>query len=120
MKQKSNRRSFLKKLGLGGVAATAVPSVLAEASTPQATPLMGETRKFNTKQTGRIYNGSYEGEYLKRIAFPIGGIGAGMFCLEGTGAISHMSVRNKPEIFHEPGIFAALSVKGLPNGTKII
>jgi uncharacterized protein (DUF608 family) len=66
------------------------------------------------------YNGTYSGEYLNRIAFPIGGIGAGMFCLEGTGAISHMSVRNRPEVFNEPCMFAALSVKGLENGTKVL
>lgn len=60
----------------------------------------------------RGYNEPYTGKYLNRVAFPIGGLGAGMFCLEGTGAISHMSVRNKPEIFHEPGMFAAISVKG--------
>ena len=66
------------------------------------------------------FNGSYSGEYLNRIAFPIGGIGAGMFCLEGTGAISHMSVRNRPEVFNEPCMFAAISVKGIENGTKVI
>ena len=66
------------------------------------------------------YNGSYSGEYLNRVAFPIGGIGAGMFCLEGAGAISHMSVRNHPEIFDEPCMFAAISVKGIENGTKVI
>ncbi|MCX6302650.1 MAG: GH116 family glycosyl hydrolase [Bacteroidia bacterium] len=66
------------------------------------------------------YNGTYSGEYLNRIAFPIGGLGAGMFCLEGTGAISHMSVRNKPEVFNEPCIFAAISVKGIENGTKVL
>ena len=62
----------------------------------------------------------YSGKYLDRIAFPIGGIGAGMFCLEGTGAISHMSVRNHPEVFNEPCMFAAISVKGLKNGTKVL
>jgi|WetSurMetagenome_2_1015567.scaffolds.fasta_scaffold00004_55 uncharacterized protein (DUF608 family) len=66
------------------------------------------------------FNGTYSGEYLSRVAFPIGGIGAGMFCLEGTGAISHMSVRNRPEVFNEPCMFAAISVKGLVNGTKVI
>lgn len=66
------------------------------------------------------YNSYYTGKYLDRIAFPIGGIGAGMFCLEGTGAISHMSVRNRPEVFNEPCMFAAISVKGLVNGTKIL
>src|SRR5512135_2321401 len=70
--------------------------------------------------TGHEFNGSYSGEYLSRIAFPIGGIGAGMFCLEGTGAISHMSVRNRPEVFNEPCMFAAISVKGLEKGTKVL
>jgi len=70
--------------------------------------------------TGHEFNGSYTGEHLARIAFPIGGIGAGMFCLEGTGAISHMSVRNKPEVFNEPAMFAAISVKGFENGSKVL
>jgi hypothetical protein len=60
------------------------------------------------------------GDYLNRIAFPIGGLGAGMFCMEGTGAFSHMSVRHKPEIFHEPGMFAAIHIKGQTPGTRII
>lgn len=68
----------------------------------------------------RTYNGVYTGEYLNRIAFPVGGIGAGMFCIEGTGAISHMSVRHHPEVFSEPCMFAAISVKGLENGTKVL
>ena len=40
--------------------------------------------------------------------------------MEGTGSISHMSVRNQPEVFNEPCMFAAISVKGLKNGTKVI
>jgi uncharacterized protein (DUF608 family) len=39
-------------------------------------------------------------------------MGAGMFCLEGTGALSHMSLRHKPDVHHEPWMFAALHVKG--------
>ena len=66
------------------------------------------------------FNSSYSGKSLDRIAFPIGGMGAGMFCLEGTGAISHMSIHNRPEVFNEPCMFAAISVKGLKNGTKVI
>lgn len=63
------------------------------------------------------YNGSYSGENLNRVAFPMGGIGAGMYCLEGTGAISHMSVRNKMEFFNAPCAFAALCVKGTDGNT---
>ena len=76
--------------------------------------------KEETVKNGHEYNGSYTGEYLNRIAFPIGGLGAGMFCIEGTGAISHMSVRNRPEIFNEPCMFAAISLKGIENGSKIL
>ncbi len=68
----------------------------------------------------RDYNGPYEGPFLNRVAFPIGGIGAGMFCLEGTGAISHVSVRNTLQFFSEPCTFAALCVKGEENVARVL
>lgn len=34
-----------------------------------------------------------------------------MVCLEGAGALSHVSVRNRPELRNEPVLFAALSLK---------
>jgi len=68
----------------------------------------------------RAFNDTYKDEYLSRVAFPIGGIGAGMVCLEGSGAISHVSVHNKPDVYNEPSMFAAISVKGLENGAKIL
>jgi uncharacterized protein (DUF608 family) len=71
-------------------------------------------------QDYRNYNSAYKGKFLDRIAFPIGGIGAGMICLEGTGALSHVSVRNQPDVFNEPFLMAAISVKGLKNGTKVL
>jgi transposase len=40
------------------------------------------------------YNGPYTGANLDHVAFPMGGIGAGMICLEGTGMLSHYSLRN--------------------------
>ncbi|MCX6224101.1 MAG: GH116 family glycosyl hydrolase [Bacteroidia bacterium] len=66
------------------------------------------------------FNGSYSGKYLDHIAFPIGGIGAGMFCMEGTGSISHLSINNKPELYNEPFAFAAISVKGIKNEAKVL
>ena len=42
----------------------------------------------------------------------MGGIGAGMICLDGAGALSHVSIRNRPEFFNEPCIFAAIAIKG--------
>ncbi len=72
------------------------------------------TRSFlsSSKKVKRPYNGAYFGPNLDMVAFPLGGIGAGMVCLEGTGALSHVSVRNRPEVFHEPLVFAALCLKG--------
>jgi uncharacterized protein (DUF608 family) len=68
----------------------------------------------------REYNGPYEGPSLNRVAFPIGGIGAGMFCLEGTGAFSHMSVRGTLQFFNEPCTFAAITVKGGTNTSRVL
>ncbi len=72
------------------------------------------------KTAGRVYNGPYTGEYLNRVAFPIGGMGAGMFCLEGSGKISHLSLRNKPEVFNEPNSFAAVCIKGETNVARVL
>jgi len=64
------------------------------------------------KASSHPYNGAYTGRNLDRVAFPMGGIGAGMICLEGTGALSHVSLRHQMEVFNEPCTFAALCVKG--------
>ncbi len=61
---------------------------------------------------GHEYNGAYTGGNLDRVAFPLGGIGSGMVCLEGTGMLSHWSLRNRPDIFREHRVFSAICVKG--------
>jgi len=71
-------------------------------------------------KSAHAFNSEYAGDYLNRIAFPIGGIGSGMICLEGNGAFSHVSLRNKPDVSNSPFLFAALSIKGLKNGAKIL
>src|SRR4249919_27468 len=117
MNKKSGRRSFIKNIGLGGTAAALFPGAVAsdiekikdEKQVPDSGP-----------QPKRRYNGAYIGDYLNRVAFPIGGMGAGMFCMEGSGSISHISIRNRPEIFNEPGMFAAISIKGMKNGAKLL
>lgn len=116
---KSNRRSFLKTVGVTSVSTAILPTTLItpEANAAEAIP---NTTSKNNKTAKHEYNGVYKDIFLNRIAFPVGGIGAGMFCLEGSGAISHMSVRSKPEVFHEPGVFGAISVKGVRRGAKIV
>jgi uncharacterized protein (DUF608 family) len=60
----------------------------------------------------REFGRPYRGEHLAHVAFPLGGIGAGMLCLDGTGSLSHVSLRHRSEIFNEPLMFAALCLKG--------
>jgi uncharacterized protein (DUF608 family) len=62
------------------------------------------------------FNGPYSGANLNRVAFPIGGMGAGMYCLEGYGALSTMSVRHKMDFMHEPNCFAAVWIAGAKEG----
>ena len=56
-----------------------------------------------------------KGEYLNRIAFPVGGLGAGSFCIEGTGALTHFQLRHNPNVHNSPNVFAALRVDGAEN-----
>jgi uncharacterized protein (DUF608 family) len=71
-------------------------------------------------RSDRRFGAAYGGEHLNQIAFPMGGIGAGMICLEGAGALSHVSLRNRPEIFHEPCVFAAVAIQGLPGSARVL
>jgi uncharacterized protein (DUF608 family) len=109
------KRTFLKTLTMGGLGLTTAPGAILQDDTPDP------AHPIPVNPTGsHTFNGPYTGEHLNRIAFPLGGIGAGMFCLEGTGALSHMSIRNHPEVYNEPGVFAALSVHNLQNGAKVL
>lgn len=122
MKPSSNRRSFLKHVGLSGLGVTAMPGLLLgkEKEAQEADAPGAKTRLADPDPSPRPFNGPYEGDRLSRVGFPIGGMGAGMYCLEGTGAISHFSVRNRPQLFNEPVMFAALSVKGAAHGAKLL
>jgi len=68
----------------------------------------------------REYNKPYSGKELDHIAFPVGGIGTGMICFEGTGALSNVSLFHYPQLFNEPCTFAAIHVDGYENGTKVL
>jgi uncharacterized protein (DUF608 family) len=118
MRQHNNRRSFLKNFTLGCLGASALPGVVL-AKGKAGHEVKGEEQVTDSAEE-RKYNDSYKGRFNNRIAFPIGGIGAGMFCLEGTGAISHMSIRHNPEMFYEPAMFAAICVKGIENGARVL
>ncbi len=116
MQHKTGRRSFLKQIGVSGTAAIIPATVLQGESNSNKKP----SEELIDTKSKRVYNGEYKNEYLSRVAFPMGGIGAGMICMEGTGALSHVSIKNRPDIFNEPAIFAAIVVKGKTNGAKIL
>lgn len=62
----------------------------------------------------------YSGRKLDQISYPMGGIGAGMICLEGNGMISRVSLRHRPELYNEPNMFAAVTVKGNKNVSRVL
>jgi len=113
--RKRGRRSFLKTSVAAVGAVGAAGSVAGEAVSEQrleAAPGQASAR--------RVYNGPYSGAHLDRVAFPLGGMGAGMIALEGTGALSHVSLRHRPEVFNEPLVFAALWVSGAPSVARVL
>jgi uncharacterized protein (DUF608 family) len=116
MKNKNGltRRRFIMNSALAGIGTIGTSAMLASCAE------IDTSEEGRTKSEKHQYNREYSGKCLDRIAFPVGGMGAGMFCFEGTGGISHMSVHNRPEVFNEPCMFAAISVKGLKNGTKVL
>ena len=58
----------------------------------------------------RVFNGTYQNSTLDHVAFPLGGMGAGMVCLEGTGAISKFSLRHRPDLSTHHLAFTAISL----------
>ena len=118
MKNNTGRRSFLKQISVTGTAAALFPGDVLDANVENRREDIEKSKENIAVK--RKYNGEYTNEYLNRVAFPMGGIGAGMICMEGTGSISHISIKNKPDLFNEPGMFAAISVKGLKNGAKLL
>lgn len=105
------RRRFLKLSAatVGGLGAASSP----ELEAAERTESSGSPVQTGAVPEGqRVFNSTYAGMHLNQVAFPLGGIGAGMICLEGTGALSHVSLRNRPEIYNEPCVFAAIALKG--------
>jgi len=66
------------------------------------------------------FDSPYTGKLLDHLAYPMGGIGAGMICLEGAGALSHVSVRGDPNVHNEPLMFAALGIQGRPDLARVL
>jgi len=108
------RRDFLK---LSALTAGAVGGLGAGCTSPTQ---KASAQKESLPHNHREYNGHYTGEFVNQVAYPMGGIGAGMICLEGTGALSHFSLRNHPDVFNEPCTFAALALTGAKPTARVL
>jgi uncharacterized protein (DUF608 family) len=63
---------------------------------------------------------TYTGRNLDLISYPMGGIGAGMVCLQGTGSLGNVSVRNKPDYTNDPLMFSAITVLGREPVSRVV
>ena len=118
------RRDFLKKgsmiAGGTGLFAGVGPGIAVASQQEKEDTLKSDLKYTRLHDVDREFNAPYQGKYLNRVAFPIGGFGTGMFCLEGTGCLSHFSVRHTPSLFNEPFMMGAISIKGMENGAKVL
>src|SRR3569833_628630 len=119
------RRRIL--IGAGGViGASALDAIPVDAAASSSRAIGKKTDEKGIDPPARSiphqrgFNEIYQGEYLNHIAFPLGGIGAGMFCLEGTGALTKFSLRNHPDLLSEPKVFSAICSKGEPNTARVL
>lgn len=63
---------------------------------------------------------TYTGSQLDHVGFPLGGLGAGMFVVEGTGSFASFSLKHAPNVNLEPCLFAAVTVKGEQNTSRVV
>jgi uncharacterized protein (DUF608 family) len=113
------RRDFLRwSIHAGGVAgltqaAGALEDRPAQSRLAPMLPAPSATGAFHE------FNGTYEGVTLSQIAFPMGGMGAGMICLEGSGGLSKFLLRHdRPEF--ERQVFGAIAIKGSQAAARIL
>ncbi len=63
---------------------------------------------------------NYAGENLELVSFPLGGIGAGMVCIEGPGSFGSLSIKNTPDVNFIPDMFSAITVIGRENISRVV
>lgn len=106
----ATRRQFVK---LAAAAMAPVPAFSSVANVANAETHQGETHKGKSKVASSIdYPRRFSGEYLNRIAFPIGGIATGGLELGGRGNLRSWQIFNRPaEHETQPYIFPAIFVR---------
>src|SRR5690348_4716531 len=121
------RRNFLKNAGsvLSAIAGLGITKrSVARGESASGFPRDGEGLAKpaidRIRGSQHVFNGAYTGECLEQIAFPLGGIGSGMVCLEGNGSLSSFSLRHHPDLDSKANVFAAISIAGKPRIARVL
>jgi uncharacterized protein (DUF608 family) len=128
--KKPTRREFLVASSTAALAAT-VPAKASDAHPESGvTPVERESLPFPSNEL--IQPGqqrTFSGDRATQVAMPIGGLGAGCICINGSGGMQDFSIRTRPETTALPAgftsnspeaAFAILHIKGSAPVTKMI
>jgi uncharacterized protein (DUF608 family) len=128
--KKPSRREFLVAGSTAALAAT-VPATASDAHPDsRVTPAATESLPFSPSellQPGQ--QRTFSGDRATQVAMPIGGLGAGCICINGSGGMQDFSIHTHPETTALPAgftsnspeaAFAILRVKGTAPVTKLI
>ena len=108
--KKPTRREFLVAGSTAAIAA-AVPATASDANErPNAAPSERESIPFSTVE---LYQSgpqrTFSGDRATQVAMPIGGLGAGCICINGSGGLQDFSIRTRPETTALPAGFTSNS-----------
>ena len=128
--KKPSRREFLVATSTAALAAT-VPATASDAGlSTGVTPAPAESLPAvpnELVQPGQ--QRTFSGDRATQVAMPIGGLGAGCICINGSGGLQDFSIRTRPETTALPagftsnspeGAFAILHLKGSAPVTRLI
>lgn len=110
---KISRRAFVYK-------AVGTLGVMTATSALSRSPKIYSAASNNTEEPEAKGLRVFSGEHLDQVAFPTGGIGAGMICLDGVGGLTHASIQHRPEIERDVGAFAAISIQSPVKCARIV
>jgi uncharacterized protein (DUF608 family) len=132
--KKPTRREFLVA-GSTAAMAVAIPATTSDAaSIANAAPVIEasdrESLPFSTSELSQSGpQRTFSGDRATQVAMPIGGLGAGCICINGSGGLQDFSIRTRPETTALPAGFssnspeagfAILHIKGTAPVTKLV
>ena len=132
--KKPTRREFLVA-GSTAALAAAVPATSSDAGSlenaaPAALPPDRDAIPFSAAEL--LQPGpqrSFSGDRATQVAMPVGGLGAGCVCINGSGGLQDFAIRTRPETSAQPAgftsnspeaAFAILRIKGSAPVTKLV